>query len=130
MHINLEVTLEGGEKPVSVKFRKMGIEDASDWSSRMRTRVLLQESLTKQQDRMAEDGISEEDEEKFIKIGDRISKAQKAMLDILKGLSEYVVDPDKNKVQSMILADTPGMIKLFHEYLEVSFPSEEDAKKS
>lgn len=128
--IKISVTLEGEDKPTECMFRKMGIEEASEWSSKMRTRVLMQESLTKQQERMAEAGISEEDEEKFIAMGERLHKTDLAMLDILKGLGEYVVEPDRGRVKEMIARDSTGMIKLFHQYLEESFPTEEDAKKS
>lgn len=127
MAIAIPVEIDG--KKSILKFKQMSIEEGADWAAKMKSRVLLRESLNKQQEKQAEGVIKPEEEGAFLALGDRIGDMDKKVFSFIRGLVKFVTDPEEAEVETMITKDPNKMLKVFQGYLEAAFPTEEDEKK-
>ena len=126
----IEIPAKVGGSDVTFQFKRMQLEDSTEWASKLRSRVLAKEGATKEWELLAKTPVGNRDMDKYLRLGDLVARMNKDIILLVKSITDFIVHPQKEKVLEMLEAHPGEVAGVFGDYLEKMFPSEEDRKKS
>ena len=118
------------KQDVQFKFRPMTIEEATTWGSKMKARMTVYESFTKQMEMMEKGPPEEMDAEKYLKITDTQLQMVQEITKLGKDVGRFINSPDQKTIEEYMKKDFNGMLTVLLQYLDRLYPTEEEAKKS
>lgn len=126
--IEVEVKLKSG--PMKFQFRKMSIEEATEWASKIRSRMSYKDSIRVAILEMDKQSVLDRDMDKYLELQDKEVKLDVQIAEASKSMSKYVTDPAQDVVVGLLDTDTAAVVGAFSEFLSKAFPSQEETKKS
>ncbi len=126
----IEIQVGDGEEAVTLKFRRMPPEEATEWAAKLQSRLILREKLVKEQELMEKTPLAERNDDQYIGLSDRSAKLQKEVMGIASSMSDFIEEPGKEEVQKLMSSRVGEMTEAFLEFIMQMFPSEEEVKKS
>ena len=126
--IEVPVKLKSGD--TVFKFRAMSIEEAMEWSSKIKARMTYKEMVQRELELQDKVAIVDRDEDKYLALSDKVSKLDAQISEITKSLARFAEEPTKEKMLELMLSDTGVVCDALGSYLEKAFPTPEESKKS
>ncbi len=126
--IEIPLKSEGEDTDVMFKFKKMSVEEAAEWGSKMKSRATYREAVDREIEKMDKLPILERNMDDYFDLSDRSAKMLVEISKLTRNLAQFVVEPPKETVEKMINDRLEDMLELFLKYLENLFPSEQDSK--
>lgn len=124
--IEVKGTVE--KKEATFFFKRMSVEEAGEWASKMKSRITFWEATTQQLEILEHVPVEDRDMDKFLKLSDAQARMLGEVTKMAKYVARYVVRPEEAAVQKFIDTDFEGVLAIFHNYIATLFPSEDDQK--
>lgn len=126
--IEVPVKLRSGD--VVFKFRTMSIEEAIEWSSRIKARVTYREALMRAIEGLEAMPVLQRNADEYLGAVDRVAKLDIQISEITRSLSRFAEDPKPDAIEELLKTDASAIVNCFSEFLSKAFPSQEETKKS
>lgn len=126
----IEIPVKAGEKEHILKFTPLSVVDATEWGSRMKARATYRESLERQIKAIEKISELDRDMDEYFALVDKEAKVLKSIAEVTLVLSKFIVEPDREIVEKLLLNHLEEMIGAFTKFMGKLFPSEADKKKS
>ena len=126
----IEIQVKDGEEAVTLKFRRMPPEEATEWAAKLQSRLILREKLVKELELMEKVPLLERNDDQCIGLSDRAAKLQKEVQGIASGMADFIEEPGKEQVEKLMASRAGEMTEAFLDFIMQLFPSEEEVKKS
>jgi hypothetical protein len=126
--IEVPVKLRSGD--VVFKFRTMSIEEAIEWSSRIKARVTYREALMRAIEGLEAMPVLQRNADEYLGAVDRVAKLDIQISEITRSLSRFAEDPKPDAIEELLKTDAAAIVNCFSEFLAKAFPNQEETKKS
>jgi hypothetical protein len=110
------------------KFKRMTLEEATEWSQRLQARSSYYEAASAKLQVMRDEGNAGVDE--YLKLADDCSRMMAEILKVTRSLSTHVIEPTQDILAAWMAKDIEGVVGVFTKYMESLFPTQGEIKNS